>query len=95
MRDDEAEILQKMIKKYRMNKSGFKLDDLMKMVPIMVRKCYNSIEMVYKEVLTEAYWKVEYDQMRKKQIYTAKTFPKGLTEQALEIFTLENLINRV
>jgi len=61
----------------------------------MTKKCYNSIEMVYKEVLTEAYWKKEYDAMRKDDPYTQKVVSKNYTQHALKIFTLEHLINRV
>jgi len=61
----------------------------------MTKKCYNSIEMIYKEVLTEAYWKKEYDAMRKDDPYTQKVVPKNHTQHALKIFTLEHLINRV
>lgn len=61
----------------------------------MIRKCYNSIEMVYKEVLTEAYWKREYALMRMNDPYVVKQIPKGHSVHALKIFTLENLLNRV
>ena len=51
--------------------------------------------MVYKEILTEAYWRKEYDQMRRDDPYVQRTIPKGHTQQAVKIFTLNNLIDRV
>ena len=61
LRDEEAELMIKMIRGYRFKKPSFKLDELLRLLPSFTKKCYNSIEMVYKEVLTETYWKKEYD----------------------------------
>lgn len=95
MRDEESEYLHKLIRGYRFKKASFKLDELVKMLPSMTRKCYSSIEMVYKELLTDSYYKKEYDYMRRNDPYLHKTIPKGLSVHALKIFTLENLLNRV
>lgn len=59
--DHETEHLHKLIRGYRFKKSTFKIEDMVKVLPIMTKKCYSSIEMVYKEILTETYWKKEYD----------------------------------
>ena len=95
MRDDEVEFLHRLIRGYRFKKPNFNLDELMRMIPSMTKKCYNSIEMVYKEILTEAYWRKEYEQMRLNDPYVCRIVPKGNTAHALKIFTLENLLNRV
>lgn len=95
MRDDETEFLFRMIRGYRFKKTSFNLEELMKMIPSMTRKCYNSIEMIYKEILTDAYWRLEHDAMRRNDPYVCKVVPKGATFHALKIYTLENLLNRV
>jgi len=95
MRDDETEFLFRLIRGYRFKKPNFSLEELTKMIPSMTRKCYNSIEMVYKEVLTLQYWRLEYDNMLKKDPYVCRVVPKGATVHALKIYTLENLLNRV
>jgi len=59
--DDETEYLQKMTRSYRLKRPNFKPEELFKMTPIMIKKCYNTIEMIYKEILTEKYWRIEYD----------------------------------
>ena len=89
MHDEESEHLLRQIRNYKMKKPNFNNDELLKMAPPMTRKCYNSIEMVYKEVLTETYWKLEYDQMRANDPNVCKVVPRGMTTQALKIITLE------
>ena len=61
----------------------------------MIRKCYNSIETIYKEVLTDVFWRVEYDQMRMKDPHVHTRILKGFSLPCHKIFTLENLLNRV
>lgn len=78
-----------------MKRPGFVADELLKLTPVMTKKCYNVIEMVYKEILTEAYWRQEYDLMRLNDPNVCRTVPRGLTSQALKVMTLENLIYRV
>jgi hypothetical protein len=59
--EGEGEFLSELCRSYRQNKAGFKLDELLKIAPGMIKKCYNTIEIIYKEILTEAYWRIEYD----------------------------------
>ena len=61
MNDEEADFLFKLIRNAKLKKLGIQVEDLLKMCPSMIRKCYNSIETIYKEVLTDVYWKVEYE----------------------------------
>ena len=49
--DDEIDFLGKLIRNYKVKKGNIKAEELFKMVPSMIRKCYNSIETVYKETL--------------------------------------------
>ena len=49
------------------------------MCPSMIRKCYNSIEAIYKESLTEMYWRIEYEQMRMYDPYVHTKIYKGFT----------------
>ena len=93
--EDEIEFLTKLIRNYKMKKPNFKVEELLKMVPAMSKKCYNSIEMIYKEVLTDEYWRHEYDLMRTNDPHVCKVVPRGFTSQSLQILTLENLLNRV
>ena len=93
--NDEAEFLLRMIRGYKMRKAGFKIDDLLKTMPKMTRKCYNSIELAYQELLSESYWKIEYEAMKIDNPYICKEAPRGLPNTALKIITLENLVNRV
>ena len=65
------------------------------MTPSITKKCYSSIEAIYKEFLTEDYWQLEYDRMRANDPYVCTQPPRGFTTQALKILTLENLIERV
>ena len=39
------------------------------MTPSMTKKCYASIEAIYKELLSEDYWRIEYDKMRANDPY--------------------------
>ena len=61
MQDDDAEVINKLCRSYRQKKHGFKQEELLKIAPVMIMKCYNTIEMIYREILTEAYWRIEYD----------------------------------
>ena len=65
------------------------------MTPSMTKKCYASIEAIYKELLSENYWRIEYDKMRANDPYVCTQPPRGFTTQALKILTLENLLERV
>ena len=64
LQDDESDFLLKLIRNYRSKRTGFKPEELMRITPQMTKKCYNSIELIYKEMLTENYWREEYDKMR-------------------------------
>ena len=61
MNDEESDFLLKLIRNAKLKKNGIQVEDLLKMCPSMIRKCYNSIELIYKEVLTDIFWRVEYD----------------------------------
>ena len=74
---------------------NFKSDELLNIAPVMIKKCYSSIELIYKEILTENYWKDEYDKLRLHDPYVCTTVPRGFTSQALKVITLENLLDRV
>ena len=93
--DDEAEFVAKLIRSYKSKKPSFKTDELLRMVPSMTKKCYNSIELIYKEVLTDNYYRIEYEKMRLNDPYIVTTVPRGFTTQALKVFTLSNLLDRV
>ena len=56
LNDDEIEFLMKMIKNYKQNRRGQKHEELLKMVPSMTKKGYQSIKEIYQEILTESYW---------------------------------------
>ena len=62
--EEECDFLFKLIRSYKVKKPGFKPDEILKLTPIMIKKCYNTIELIYKETLTDQYWRIEYDQMR-------------------------------
>jgi len=51
--------------------------------------------MIYKEILTTEYWRIEYDKMRANDPHVCKVVPRNFTSQALKIITLDNLLNRV
>ena len=51
------------------------------MTPSMIKKCYSSIEMVYKEILTENYCRIEYEAMRLNDPYVCTRIPKGFVSQ--------------
>lgn len=87
--------MNKLIRNYKVKKLGFRPDELLKLVPIMTKKCYNTIEMIYKEVLTERYWRIEYDKMRLNDPHVCTQIPRGHTSQALKVFTLDSLLDRV
>ena len=72
-----------------------KSEELLNLVPSMTKRAYKSIETIYEEILSEGYWRIEYDSMRAKDPYTCTVIPRGLTKEALKIVTLENLVNRV
>ena len=59
--EDEEDFLSRNCRSYMEKKVGFKPEQLLKIAPAMIKKCYNTIEMIYKEILTESYWRVEYD----------------------------------
>ena len=62
----------------------------------MIKRAYNSIEAIYKEILSENYWQLEFESMKAADPYTCKELPRaGLPRDAMKIFTLENLVNRV
>ena len=67
--DDEAELLYKLIRGYKGKRSSFKPEELLRMTPSMTKKCYASIEAIYKELLSEDYWRIEYDKMRANDPY--------------------------
>lgn len=77
MNDDESDFLFKLIRNAKLKKTGVQVEDLLRMCPSMIRKCYNSIEAIYKEVLTDYFWRVEYDQMRIKDPYIHSKPMKG------------------
>ena len=59
--DEEADYMFKLIRNAKLKKTGIQVDDLLKMCPSMIRKCYNTIELIYKEILTEVFYRVEYE----------------------------------
>lgn len=59
--EDHYEYVTKLIRNYRGKKPNCAIDELLRLVPQMTRKCYNTIEMIYKEILTTEYWRIEYD----------------------------------
>ena len=96
LRDLESQYLHKQIRKFRSKKSEVGLEEFMKDVyPVMIAKCYSTIHMIYKEALTEVYWKREYDMMIKDELYVCKHAPKNAKKYTLEVNTLENLLYRV
>lgn len=96
LHDDEAEFLSKLIKSYKSKKASHdRTNELLRMVPAMTKKCYTSIEVIHKEVLTENYWKLEYEKMRLNDPYIVTVVPRGFTTQALKVLTLENLLDKV
>ena len=93
--DDEQDYLLKLIKNYKLKRSGFKPEELLRMAPSMIKKSYCTIEAIYREILSEAYWRIEYDKMRVNDPYVCTQPPRGFTTQALKILTLENLLERI
>ena len=79
--DDETDFLQKLLKSFRQKKSNKQNEQLLKMTPSMIKKCYSSIEMVYKEILTENYCRIEYEAMRLNDPYVCTRIPKGFVSQ--------------
>lgn len=51
----------RMIRNYKVKKTTVAADEVLHIVPQMIKKCYNTIEMIYKEMLTNDYWRIEYD----------------------------------
>lgn len=93
--DDEIDFLGKLIRNYKIKKGNVKVEELFKMVPSMVKKCYNSIEVAYKEMLSDEYWRIEYDQMKANDPHVVKNVPRGMTHHSLKILHLENLLAKV
>lgn len=93
--EDEAQYLNKLIRGYRFRKSWFKIEELVSVLPVMTQKCFHTIEMIYKEILTEAYWEIEYEHMVKNKLYQSTEVPFGYSVHATKIFTLEKLLQRI
>ena len=69
----------KLIRNYKMKRSGFKPEELLRIAPTMIKKSYGTIEAIYKEILTESYYKIEYDKMRVNDPYICSQPPRGFT----------------
>ena len=95
LQEDEADLFSRLIRSYKSRRAGFKPDELLRMTPSITKKCYASIEALYKEFLTESYSHLEYDRMRANDPYVCTQPPRGFTTQALKVLTLENLLERV
>ena len=96
MQEDEIDFLLKAITGYKNRRQNSNGQDLLAMVPIMTKKCHETIRAIYQEILSETYWRVEWDKMKRFNLYEATDVPKGLPMQsALKILTLGKFIEHL
>ena len=60
-KDDEIDTIQKQIRSFRVQKDMVKADELLDQVPRFTKRAYHTLEYIYKEILSEQYYKLEYD----------------------------------
>lgn len=52
IREDELDLLTKMIRNFKMKKPNFNQDELLALTPHMMKKCYETIKHYYRQILT-------------------------------------------
>jgi hypothetical protein len=95
LKHDECDHLLKLIAVFKSKKVLFTGDELSMVQHRAVKRAYQTIEYLHKELLQEPFYLLEYEKMITKDPYVVRVAPKGFSREHAKIFTLERLLNRI
>lgn len=77
VKTDEIDYFHRLIRNFKGKKPNFDPAHIMKASGPMIKKCYKTMEVIFRDTLTEKYWRIEYDNLMANNPYIVTEPFKG------------------